>query len=401
MVIHNSSKVNETNVSQLSDEEILADLQTFKPLDGDSEKNIWAYWDKGLANCPPWGQRNIISWVRRHDPSWTVRVLDTVEGSPTHVSKYISDDFFPDSFRGGTMSGPHVGPHSSDLVRLPLLYLYGGIWVDVGFLLFRSLDNLCWNVLSNTSNTLELAAFAINMGPGLGMTFNGFIAARRGCLCIKYWHDTFLETWKGVNSTTGMSNHPLLQHLPRYEPPSRNGKMPPFRYAQFADYLAQVLCLERVRHLRDHSVNWDGPEYFARRVLLFDCPTEVYWAQRVTDWDGRKQFELLCRQRKGVDLDTPEYKEADQFVSSILENSTTMKISHGLATAGREYLAELWDKPENKEADRRPGTFAAVLRQAAVELEQSRPLKPVLLPVITSALLKGDVLKALGQPRED
>jgi hypothetical protein len=176
--------------------------------------------------------------------------------------------------------------------------------------------------------------------------------------------------------------------------------MPPFRYAQFADYLAQVLCLERVRHLKDPSANWDGPEFFARKVLLFDCSTEVYWAQRITDWDGRKQFELLSRQRDGVHSDTTEYKQADEFVSAILENSTTMKISHGLATAGREYLAELWDKPENKDADSRPGTFALFLRQAAVELEQSRPLKPVLLPVITSALLEGGVLEALGTPRD-
>ncbi|KAK5636956.1 hypothetical protein RRF57_012668 [Xylaria bambusicola] len=279
----------------LSDEQILADLQKFKPVKDGSEKNVWAYWDKGLAKCPPWCQRNIISWVRRLGPAWTVRVLDLVEGSPNHVSKYVGPAFFPSAFLEGTMTGPHLGPRptaASIFVRRRL--------ARRGFLLFRRLDNLCWNALADPSSPFEMAGFAIDMGPDVGMVFNGFIAARKGCRCIKYWHETFVEAWKGADSTAEMSNHPLLCHLPRYEPPPRNGKMPPFRYAQFADYLAQ-----RVRHLKDPSVGWAGPEFFAKNVLLYDCSSEVYWAQRLTNWDGRKQFDLLRRQREGADKNSP------------------------------------------------------------------------------------------------
>jgi len=390
-----------TDPSRLSDEAIIADLQAFKPVDPSSEKNVWAFWDKGLVNCPPWCQRNVASWVRRLHPSWTVRVLDMVDGSPTHYSKFIDQSFFPASFNEKTMTGPHVAPHSSDLIRLPLLYLYGGVWIDVGFTMFQSLDSLFWDQLASAQNPLEMGAFAINMGPNLGMVFNGLIAARKGCLAIKYWHETFVEVWKGATSTANMSTHPLLLHLPRYEPPSAGGKMPPFRYAQFADYLAQVLCLERVRHLKDASVGWDGPQFFNTKVLLFDCSSEVYLAQRLTQWDGRKQFELLSRQRDGANPDSQEYKEADDFVSAIVAKSATMKVSHGLATAGREYLAELWDKPENAEADRKPGTFAAHLRRAAETVEQDRQLSPTLLPILRDALLDGGVLEAIGTARED
>ncbi|KAH9906544.1 hypothetical protein F4778DRAFT_778933 [Xylariomycetidae sp. FL2044] len=341
------------------------------------------------------------TWVRRLGPSWTVRVLDLVKGSPKHVYKYIEPSTFPATFRNGTMKGLHVGPHSSDLVRLPLLYWYGGVWLDTGFLLFRGLDSLCWDQLADPTSPLEMAAFAINMGPEVGMMFNGFIAARKGCRCVKYWHETFLESWKGLDNTEGMSSHSLLVHLPRYEPPSRDGKMPPFRYAQFADYLAQVLCLERVRHLKDSALGWDGLRFFARNVLLYDCSTEVYWAQRLTGWDGRKQFEMLSRKREGADSSSHEYLEAEDFVSGILTMSTTMKISHGLQTAGREYLAELWDMPENHSADNAPGTFAAYLRQAAETLEQTRPLKPVMLSILRQALLEGPLLEARGASRED
>ncbi|KAK5636958.1 hypothetical protein RRF57_012670 [Xylaria bambusicola] len=69
--------------------------------------------------------------------------------------------------------------------------------------------------------------------------------------------------------------------------------------------------------------------------------------------------------------------------------SGTMKISHGLPTPGREYLSEIWDKSENHSADHTPGTFAAYLRRSAESLEQQRPMKPVLLPTLTQALLEG------------
>ena len=49
-------------------------------------------------------------------------------------------------------------------------------------------------------------------------------------------------------------------------------------YTQFVDYLAQVFCLERLRHLKDPAIGWDGPKFFVERVLLFDCVTEVYCA---------------------------------------------------------------------------------------------------------------------------
>ena len=197
-----------------------------------------------------------------------------------------------------------------------------------------------------------------------------------------------------------MSLHPLLRHLPRYEPPSLNGAMPPFQYAQFADYLSQVFCLERVRHFKDHALGFDGPATFAKTVLLYDCVTEVYWAQRLTNWDGYKQFELLNRKRDGVQEDEP-YQEAEKFVQGILGMSSTMKVSHGLKTRGREYLAELWDKPENKDADRVDGTFAAYLRWASVHFQQTKNLTPVKMPSLSKALLEGDILSKEGEPRDE
>ncbi|KAL2870554.1 glycosyltransferase [Aspergillus lucknowensis] len=377
----------------ITNAEILADLQVYKPV-RDSERNVWAFWDKGLSSSPGWNQRNVISWVRRLGPSWTVRVLDLVEGSPSHVSRYIPREMLPDVFWDRKMTGPHVGQHSSDLVRLPLLYLYGGVWLDVGMFLFRGLDDLCWNKLEDPETPYEVAAFKVSMGPEISMLFNGYIAARKGSLCIKYWHDIFHTVWQGATSCEGMNAHPLLRHLPEYEPPSRNGKRPPFMYAQFADYLAQVFCLERLRHLTDPSTGWDGPQFFDEKVLLFDCVTQAYWAQRLTDWNGRKQYELLNLPRSGLETGDEKAKEAEALIQGVLGTSSTMKVSHGLVTAGREYLAEIWDKPENSDADIRPGTFAAYLRDASETFEQTKELVPLKMPVMEKAVLRAGITEA-------
>lgn len=113
-----------------SDEEIEAWLQTRHPVT--SDKNVWAFWHSGYKNMAPWVQRNIINWVRRLGSDWTVHLLDRVPGSETNVSHLVDSSFFPDCFNNGTMDGPSVGAHSGDLIRLPLLWLYGGIWIDAG-----------------------------------------------------------------------------------------------------------------------------------------------------------------------------------------------------------------------------------------------------------------------------
>ena len=148
-----------------------------------------------------------------------------------------------------------------------------------------------------------MAGFAITFTAEIGMMFNGFIAARKHNLCIKYWHEILIKVWDGVTTTTGMNRNPLLSHLPKYEPPALAGRQPAFRYAQFLDYLVQVFCLEHLRHVVDPSVGWDGPAYFLEKVLLFDCVKECYWAERLPNWNGRKQFQILASPKERVEHD--------------------------------------------------------------------------------------------------
>ena len=75
----------------------------------------------------------MIGWARRLDPSWQIRLVDMVPGSPRHFSRFVDAEMLPlvlveNKFDKQT---PNRAEHASDMVRLPLLYTHGGIYLDV------------------------------------------------------------------------------------------------------------------------------------------------------------------------------------------------------------------------------------------------------------------------------
>ena len=103
-----------------TDEEIAETLCAYRPVT--SERNVWAFWDEGFLALRPWYRRNVLAWVRRLGPSWTVRVLDLVPHSPNHVHRFVAPENFPAAFNQGTMDGPNKAQHASDLTRLAVLF---------------------------------------------------------------------------------------------------------------------------------------------------------------------------------------------------------------------------------------------------------------------------------------
>jgi hypothetical protein len=164
-----------------TDEEILDSLTKHVPIT--SEKNVWTYWHSGVRTMNRWMQRNIINWVRLLGPSWTVRVLDKIPSSPNYALSWLSADQLPECFVKDTMTGPYVGPHSADFLRGAALYSYGGVWMDVGCILFRNLDKICWDRLADENDPHTVCTpwmFEQHIA-------NHFVAARKGDEFIKKW----------------------------------------------------------------------------------------------------------------------------------------------------------------------------------------------------------------------
>ncbi|KAH7408041.1 hypothetical protein BKA64DRAFT_776225 [Cadophora sp. MPI-SDFR-AT-0126] len=357
-----------------TDEEILEALTKHVPIDGESEKNIWTFWHSGVQSMPAWCQRNIFNWIRLCGPSWTVRVLDNVPGSPNNALKWAesSEIKLPETFVKGTMDGPYTGPHSADFLRGACLYLYGGVWMDTGIILIRDLDRICWNQLADPSSPFQVSA------PLMHGTIiaNHFVASRKGDPFIKRWHDIFIHMWEGQTSSMNIIQHPLaaIGATIKFEESEARGFKWEFKVEpQFvAGYIAQVLAWMRLSALEEPN-GFNGRNYAVENILLFDALHEDWGAETVVGFQGQALFDALATKcDPDADPDSDEYKLAYKNVWRLLTKSSMQKITHGKNLTKTPALGVLWDETENEGKDVEPGTFAELLRYGSVHLEQTR-----------------------------
>ena len=95
--------------------------ETDKNTDEVKSNIIWTCWLQGEENAPPIVKACINS-IRRHNPSKTVIVI-TAENLQTYAD---IPDYIIQKWRKGIITNTHF----SDILRVCLLYQYGGIWLD-------------------------------------------------------------------------------------------------------------------------------------------------------------------------------------------------------------------------------------------------------------------------------
>ncbi|CAM1500821.1 Fc.00g099830.m01.CDS01 [Cosmosporella sp. VM-42] len=350
-----------------TDAEILTSLNQYHPVT--SEKNIWAYWHSGLSSMPAWCVRNILSWVRICGPSWTVRVLNTVPGSQNHALKFVPNEMLPEAFVKGTMDGPYVGPHSSDFLRGALLVTHGGVNMDVGNILVRDLDRVCWNELEDENSPFEVAV-PIMYGQTMA---NHFVAARKGNPFIQRWHELFTYLWKDRTNHEGISSHPLMAFAKdlSFEDAADWSWDFKISFTTLVEYIAQVVCWRRLCMLEDAGDGFSPSDYWQQHILCMDASQEN-WGGEVTlgfDKVGPRMYDLF-RVKLDADKDTEEYKDAYKLVWTLLTKSSLQKVTHGKGLTFTPHLGTLWD--ENEGTDCEPGTFGELLRYGAVNFRQKR-----------------------------
>lgn len=155
--------------------------QSSQQIQGNS--NIWVFWYQGKENAPAIVKACIDS-IRRNAGDHPVIVLDY-----TNFADYVSfPDYVMRKFHRGSISHTHF----SDLLRVELLYAYGGIWMDATMFMTRSLDKMI----------KDMPFYTINHGgqnpPALqsGKWTSFFLASGKGNSLIGLLRKLFLEYWK-------------------------------------------------------------------------------------------------------------------------------------------------------------------------------------------------------------
>lgn len=313
-------------------------------------------------------------------------MLDKVPDSPLNVSRYIdttSPDVVPDAFRDGTLNGEFAAQHTSDLVRFPLLLKYGGVYMDVGILLYGDLDALWTQHIMNPESPIDFAGFTMGEFPNLSIVNFTLISGADNAL-VKRAHHIFLKLWEGKVNTAGAHKHLLVSHVPLMRVPPElvtdddgKGKMA-MNDEVMTDYAVQIQCLGAAERWVDESDGWDGPQYVQNKCWLFSMMAHSYAHEQVTDWNGTLQQRLFSLKLPGPgEEESDDQRLARRMVEDVVGKSWCLKLGHGFSAKlfGGDTLGIRWRKDVG--TDCVEGTYAGWLRWAEVNVAQKGLLEKI------------------------
>lgn len=322
-------------------------------------------------------------------------MLDTVPDSANHALTWVAPADLPEAFVEGTMTGSYVGPHSDDLLRGAALYTYGGVWMDVGCILFRHLHSICWAQLGDDASSFSVAAPLV-FGQFIA---NHIVASRKGDEFMKNWcvirvpqpksteltvnrHLIFLELWKGRTDFTGVLQSPLINFITwmKFEDLVEAG----FGWSWKLDeqtiigYIGQCVAWMRLTWLQEPNGSFNGVNYWANKVLLWSVLPEDFPAENTIGFDGADILNVFATRLDG------NGNEAgfEKAVWTMMAQSVMQKITHGKELTHKPHCGTLLDLPEHEGKDAAPETFGELLRYGSVHLEQTREMQYVTAAVV-------------------
>lgn len=148
--------------------------------------NVFIYWDKGFQNAPKVVKQCIQSWMIKN-PEYSVYVLsdeDLLSDQHAVNIKYIYN-FLPNYDELNKSISKQA---MSDIIRLALLYKYGGIWVDA--------TCFCVLPLKKWINQIDQTDFFAYRQPGSCLTPNDKREQRKVDTWFIYSNDSYIvEKW--------------------------------------------------------------------------------------------------------------------------------------------------------------------------------------------------------------
>ncbi len=135
---------------------------------------IWIYWDKGEKNAPFIIKKCIESW-RSNNKKWDVRLIDKET-----ISNFIDIEVAKEKFDRLSIQ------IQSDVIRISLLKIYGGVWVDASAYCPKSLDSWLYDICDS--------GFFMFSNPGPDrLIASWFIAAEKENYILITLYDYFIN----------------------------------------------------------------------------------------------------------------------------------------------------------------------------------------------------------------
>ena len=148
---------------------------------------IWMMWYQGIKYAPTLVlsciQSVIVNRAKHH-----IYII-----TKNNINKFIKlPSFIIEKLKNGTFSITHF----SDIVRMALLYKYGGYWIDSTYFITTPITKI-----NKTFYTLKLEHDYIHRNPFFACKWSGnFIASPKNSFIAVYGYLAFLYYWKKYNS---------------------------------------------------------------------------------------------------------------------------------------------------------------------------------------------------------
>lgn len=150
-------------------------------------KIIWAYWHN--EKLPYFYKKCISSW-KQYNKDWEINILND-------TTLYLYINTFPKYYDG------LMQQKKADYIRLYLLKHYGGVWLDVGVMLNKSLE---WMIDSNKDNVgYYIKSFSDNNDDTV--VENWVIACSENNYIINKWYENFKYIFDNYNNNNFTSSN--------------------------------------------------------------------------------------------------------------------------------------------------------------------------------------------------
>ncbi|GBR01240.1 glycosyltransferase family 32 protein [Acetobacter oeni] len=218
-------------------------------------KIVWFFWDKEEK---PSLVSATIKRVQELNPDHEIRFLNN-----KNISQYIEVSFLHDA--------SIMPQHKSDMIRLELLHLYGGIWCDATCIFHESLD---WLHKANIENSSDLIAFYREQdtrNTDYPVIENWFLACPPAVPFIRVWRDEVRK----IISQGAAAYFKDISNTPAYNDLRQGITRPEY----LVTYLAEQVALRAQR-----------PSFYLRKAE--DGP---FLYQQFVNWDRERIATILCR----------------------------------------------------------------------------------------------------------